>query len=253
MTAGAVRFCRYAYAPNALGYCGPDDAQALLEHGAAQHAGPDLVQLARGFEAAWPYLTLIANANAIADPLDDRVVEAYWVGNRLLDGVGAAALGRFLEERFKPRVGRRWDTLSEVPAGPSVPHHNVHVLVVYPWVGMLRESRSSEPLRVLDRCRIRWGTVDHVEGTRAFVSSRPLSYDGYALSLGEPRVETATVSADGLGFVSDLRPGDQVSMHWDWVCERLDARGVRALRRSTAVALAAANEALRRPAGSLLA
>jgi hypothetical protein len=253
MTAGAVRFCRYAYAPNALGYCGPDEAPALLELGAKGEAGPELERLARGFEGAWPYLTLIAHANGIADPLDQRVVEAYWVGNPLLRRVGPTALGRFMEERFKPRVGRRFGALAELPAGPGVPHHNLHVLVIYPWVGLLRHGRPAEPLRVLDRCRVRWGTVEQVGDGTVSVRSRPLEYDGCALALGEPRLETAVLSVDGLGFATGVRPGDRVSLHWDWVCERLDARGVRALQRSTALALAAANEVLRRPEGSLLA
>ena len=253
MTAGAIRFCRYAYAPNALGYCGPDDARAVLEHGAAGEAGPDLVRLARGFEGAWPYLSLIATANGIADPLDERVVEAYWVGNRLLRKVETVALGRFVEERFKPRMGRRWTALSDTPMNGNVPHHNFHVFVVYPWVGMLRLGRSLEPLRVLDRCRIRWGTVERIEEATVSVRSRPLVFDGVALALGGPRMEQAVGSIDGMGFVTDLRPGDRVSMHWDWVCERLDARSLSSLKRNTDRALEAANSVIRHPAGSVLA
>lgn len=253
MTTGAVRFCRYAYAPNALGYCGPDAAPALLQHGASGEAGPDLERLARGFDGAWPYLSLIAGANGIADPLDARVVEAYWVGNRLLRGVDAPALGRFLEERFRPRLGRRWSAVGDLPELSAVPHHNLHVFAVYPWLGLLRDRGGAEPLRVLDRCRVRWGTVTAVGDGDVRVRTRPLAYDGTALTLRPPRVETAVASVDGQGFVADLRPGDRVSLHWDWVCERLDDRGVSALQRSTAGALAAANALLRRPAGSLLA
>ena len=78
---GALRFAAYAYPPNALGYCGPDESHQLLEQLAAGVDDPDLRRLARGFEGAWPYLELIAGANGIRDPLDSRVVEAYWVGN----------------------------------------------------------------------------------------------------------------------------------------------------------------------------
>ena len=48
--------------------------------------------MARCFSGAWPYLELIASANAIADPLDARVLEAYWVGSELLEGIPAASL-----------------------------------------------------------------------------------------------------------------------------------------------------------------
>ena len=46
-----------------------------------------LVQLVQAFSGAWPYLELISAGCDIGDPLDQRVVEAYWVGNELLDRV----------------------------------------------------------------------------------------------------------------------------------------------------------------------
>src|SRR3954453_21669001 len=78
---GPVLFARYAYSPNRLGLCGPDDADALF--GEASSGGDDreLRRLAQGLEGAYPYLRLIAGANAIGDPLDPRVVDAYWLGS----------------------------------------------------------------------------------------------------------------------------------------------------------------------------
>ena len=249
---GAIRFCRYACPPNLLGYCGPDDPGTLLEQGAAGVVDPDLRALVRGFEGAWPYLELIAAANRIRDPLDARVVEAYWVGNPLLDAVDEPTLGRFIEKRFRPLMGRRWTALRDRSLLGVVPHHNFHVFVVYPWVGMLRLGRTLEPLRVLDRCRIRWGTIEQVKGERVLVSSRPLLYDGAFLHLGEPQLEEFLASIDGLGFTENLRAGDRVSLHWDWLCERLSVREVSALDRQTASALATANGVLRGTSHSLL-
>jgi Family of unknown function (DUF6390) len=248
---GAIRFCRYAYPPNTLGYCGPEDSRALLEHGAAGVVDPDLTTLVRGFEGAWPYLELIAAANGIRDPLDGRVVGAYWVGSPLLDAVDEPTLGRFVEERFRPLMGRRWAVLRDSSFKGKVPHHNFHVFVVYPWVGMLRLGRTMEPLRVLDRCRVRWGTVESVMGDQVRVSSRPLVYDGSVLRLGEPQTEVAEASVDGLGFISGLKPGDSVSLHWDWVCERLSPRDLRALDRQTTLALSSANSVLQTTKGMI--
>src|ERR1035437_6641781 len=80
---GPELFARYAYPPNELGYCGPAEPSALLE--AAAEGGQESLtaHLARQFEGAWPYLELIAGCNAVVDPLDRRVVEAYWIGNDL--------------------------------------------------------------------------------------------------------------------------------------------------------------------------
>lgn len=232
--AGPVLFARYAYPPNQLGYCGPGDHRALLDYGAAQVADPGLVQLARGFTGPWPYLKLIAGAAGIRDPFDRRVVEAYWVGNSLLERVQPADLGQELWDRFRAVAGRRWNHLSEaIPAG-AVAHHSFHVFGVYPWVGLLESGRSDQPLHQLDRCRIRWGQVVTVEGDQVVARFQPLVWDGTRLSLGAPQLETVTRALDGVGFVPDLRPGEWVSMHWHWVCDRLDRRQLADLRCFTA-------------------
>ncbi len=222
-TPGPVLFARYAYPPNSLGYCGPGDPSALL--GAATE-GSDLVglgQLAAHFDGAWPYLQLLAACSGIGDPLDRRVVEAYWVGNALLSRVPSAALAHSLEDRFDRRAGRRLGSLvSAVPAG-GIPQHSFHVFAVYPWLGLLRAGMDGPPMEVLDRCRIRWGLVEAVTRDMVSVASRALAFEGSRLVLGPPRVERARRSLDGLGFVGDLRPGDTVSLHWDWVCDRLSS------------------------------
>jgi len=241
MTSGPVRFSRYAYPPNALGYCGPDDHGALLEYGASNLSDGGLIQLARGFEGAWPYLELIAAANGIADPLDDRVVEAYWVGNQLLERVTVSLLGASLDERFRSRVGRKWQYLVEsVPAG-ALPHHSFHVFGVYPWVGQLRAGMVNEPLHVLDRCRVRWGRVVALAGDQVEVECRGLSWDGRRLELGVVRREWATMAMTGRSFVPDLRIGEWVALHWDWVCDRLPTAQLHALQHYSALQLAVVN------------
>jgi hypothetical protein len=239
--AGALRFARYAYPPNELGYCGPDASAQLLEHASTGVVDGDLRRLLRGFEGAWPYLELIASANGIADPLDDRVVEAYWIGNPLLERVGPRLMGDSVETRFRARAGRSFERLADpVPAG-ALPHHSFHVFGIYPWLGMLREGRTLEPLHVLDRCRIRWGQVLEVAGASAVVRSRPLLWDGKGLGLGLPIEERVTLgSADRL-LVDGVGPGDWCALHWDWICERLDARRLEALRRYTLHQVAVVN------------
>jgi len=237
---GPLLFARYAYPPNELGYCGPDASRQLLEQASGGSDDGDLRHLARGFAGAWPYLELIAAANGIGDPLDVRVVEAYWLGNALLDGVPTTMTGRSLEDRFRGRAGRSWSRLADAIPGAQ-PHHSFHVFGVYPWLGLLREGRLDEPLHVLDRCRIRWGQVVDVVGDRAVVRCRPLEWDGRVLREGAPRVEQVVTAVDGLGLAGPLVPGDWCSLHWDWVCERLDRRRLAALRSRSRRQLAVVN------------
>ncbi|MEJ7749228.1 MAG: DUF6390 family protein, partial [Candidatus Limnocylindrales bacterium] len=96
---GAILFARYAYQPNELGYCGPPDSRALLDYGAEQQVDRGLVELAKGFAGAWPYLELIARATGLPSPLDRRGVEAYWLGSDLLESIDMATFGNSLAER----------------------------------------------------------------------------------------------------------------------------------------------------------
>ncbi len=100
---GPLLFARYAYPPNQLGYCGGDDPAALLEQTSARVVDGGLRQSLRAFEGAWPYLELIAAANGLHDPLDARVVEAYWLGNPLLERVGTTLLADSMHERASSR------------------------------------------------------------------------------------------------------------------------------------------------------
>jgi hypothetical protein len=238
---GGLLFARYAYPPNQLGYCGPADHRALLEYGSTGDADEGLRQLAKGFAGAWPYLRMIAESTGIGDPLDYRVVEAYWVGNSLLDRVPRGDFGNSMRERFHPRAGLGWMSLQENIPALAVPHHSFHVFGVYPWVGLLGSDRGETPLYVLDRCRIRWGEVTELTGEAAVVKSRPLIWEHGVLSLGEPRVETARWATDGYGFAHDLAVGDHVSLHWDWVCDKLTDVQLSALRSYTARQLSITN------------
>jgi hypothetical protein len=239
MTAGPLLFARYAYPPNALGYCGADETRTLLEYGAAGVSDGGLVELARTFEGAWPYLSLIAAANRIDDPLDPRVVEAYWVGNELLDRVRAGDLARHVEDRFRGRIGRTWRRVLEAVAAGAVPHHSFHVFAVYPWLGLLRTGVVDQPLHVLDQCRTTPALVRSTDGDGARVLARPLVWNGTSLALGEWAPRDVRWRDDGLSLVAGLRAGDWVSLHWDVVCDRLTPAAAAGLDRVTRRVLAA--------------
>lgn len=241
---GALLFARFAYPPNALGYCGPDDAATLLECADAGIADGGLVDLARRFEGAWPYLELIAHANGLADPLDRRVVEAYWIGNGLLDAVSPQWLGASLEERFRPIVGSIWSRLAEVVQLEPRPSHGFHVLCVYPWVGLLRTGATDHALHVLDRCRIRWGRVRSLTAGSAIVDAQPLTWDGRRLALGPPKPETVATSDGGRALAPGIAIGDLVACHWDWVCHGLTPGQARRLRAETTAQLHLVNDRL---------
>jgi hypothetical protein len=210
---GALLFARYAYPPNELGYCGPVGASALLQPDSAA----EIERRARQFEGAWCYLEFIAESTGIADPLDPRVVEAYWLGNDLLHQVDPGALVDRLLDRFRGQTGGTWREASD----RAIAHHSFQVFEVYPWARLLLANGNPTALSVLDQCRIRTGRVVNVEGEAATVHSRPLVWDGSELTSGPIRQEVVRWSADGRSLIDRLCPGDRVALHWDWVCDLL--------------------------------
>ncbi len=249
--AGPLLFARYAYPPNALGLCGADSPRTLLEYGEAGASDGGLASLAQTFDGAWPYLTLIAGANGIVDPLDPRVVEAYWVGNDLLDRVRPGDLARHVEDRFHGRIGRARDHVYDVVAAGAVPHHCFHVFAVYPWLGLLRTGAVDQPLHILDQCRITPAVVQRADGDFLEVLARPLLWTGSALRLGREAPRRARWRDDGLAFIREPAAGQQVSLHWDFACDVLSPRAARALARVTDRALAVVNSSA--VAGAVLA
>ncbi len=234
LSAGALRFARYAYPPNELGYCGPAGAGEFMGITAVD-AEAEVRRRAREFEGAWHYLEVIAAAAQIDDPLDDRVVEAYWVGNELLDSLEPEALLAELGVRFRGQATGTWAN-----AGARArAHHSFQVFEVYPWVSLLGGRDDRVPMNVLEQCRIRTGRVVAVEGERATVRTGPLAWDGDRLSLGDERDEQVRWSDGGQGLLDAVSIGDLVALHWDWVCDVLDEPSQQEIIRREAAQLAA--------------
>jgi hypothetical protein len=239
---GTEMFARYAYAPNALGYCGPA-LGAILRDGSAQQVRA----AATKFSGAWPYLQVLSTLTGIADPLDYRLVESYWLGG----GVGADLdAGEFIDALLAiigPQAGRYWSHLGPDLVYEAAANHCFHVFGVYPWsrlLGRVGRCLDQHPLSVLDNCRITWGTVVSRDGDDVEVSCRRLVWDGRELALAEPSVCRLEVWADGYSAVPDAVVGDQVAIHWGRLCGRLQPEQIRILADSTTRQLAVTNRRL---------
>jgi hypothetical protein len=243
--AGPLLFARYAYGPNRLGYCGPDDAAELLGQAASGGGIEALRRLAEQFEGAYPYLQLIALANDIVDPLDARVVEAYWLGNELLYRVTPRLLGDSMDERFRRRLRPdAWQWLAAKPNSGALPMHAFHVLDVFPRLGLLRSGQADDVLKTIDSCRIRWGRVLERDGDWLIVSAVPLEMRDGRLHFGSQRPERVRGWLDGAGFLDGVGADDVVSIHWDWACDTLDSRRLGLLQGWTAHELEIANQTI---------
>lgn len=240
-TRGAALFARYAVAPNELGFCGPPTAGALRRGSAAE-----IRAAAERFSGAWPYLTVLARLTGLDDPLDHRVVEAYWLGGGVGADLDPRAFGIELLAVIGPQAGHYWAHLTEDLLDEVAPNHAFHVLGVYPWSRLLGRGADEHAVGVLDSCRISWGTVTAVDDEQLEVSRAPLVFDGRSLTLGEPTPTRVRAQPDDPIAIADLAVGDRVALHWNRLCDRLEPTQVTTLEDTTRRQLHLTNRRIRR-------
>ena len=241
---GLLTCARYAFAPNYLKYCGPDENRTIFQYCAAQDADAGLRELLEEFGTLYPYLRFIAQANGIADPFDPRVVEAYWVGNRLLEVVGKAEFaGHLLDtQQLKKRLNaksREW-LLTKIPQGAQ-PNHAFHVFNVFTRTG---HHTVPHTIETMDQCRIGWGRMVRKDGEFLVVAARSLVFENRKLALGKPTERSVRVTYKNTGLPVHANVGQWVSFHWGWVCDTLTDRQRRNLARYTLLNIRLANKTL---------
>lgn len=241
---GILRCSRYSFGPNRLHYCGPDANRELLAYLAEGASDPGLERIIQGFATLYPYLRLIARANGIEDPFDDRVVEAYWIGNELLENVERQTLFRTLLEdhEIKKKVGQKsFDEISEKIRQGAVPHHSFHVLNVWRRTG---HHAVPHTLESMDSCRIGWGEVVAVDGPTVTAKTEPLVLRGGKLAIGEAIRRTLSRALEATGSIEWVKPGDLVTSHWGVACEVVTPAQARTLQKYTLRSIAFMNQTL---------
>ncbi|AEJ40419.1 hypothetical protein TPY_2253 [Sulfobacillus acidophilus TPY] len=245
-TQGLLRFSRYAFPPNRLGYCGGEDHAGLYQYMAAQKVDGGLRDMAKNFEGAYPYLRLIAHSVGIEDPLDERVVEAYWLGNTWLDRVAPYDFYRFLEQYYKKVMApARFDMLKDSLTQGARPHHNFHVFGIFLYLQKSLTGsvpRMERVLGAVDGCRISWGQVIAVIGNQLVVNRPPVMIKDDQWVIGKPVPVRVDWKLDHDGRLAEVHAGDVVSIHWGWASERLRPPQVARLITDTRTFLKLANQ-----------
>lgn len=241
---GILRCSRYAFGPNRLHYCGPDANREIFYYIHNKISDPGLENLLKVFRTMYPYLRLIAETNKIKDPFDDRVVEAYWIGNELLETIEKKQLYRHLleEQKIKKRInGKSFEGVVEKIRQGAVPHHSFHVLDIWKRTGHLNIEHTPE---TLDSCRISWGTVRQINGPFVTVDTETLLCIDGKLVLSKPAPRKITRTLEANIDIEGLKKDDMVSIHWGVICEIITARQAAILKKYTLKHLELANQTL---------
>ncbi|PJE59892.1 MAG: hypothetical protein COU85_01280 [Candidatus Portnoybacteria bacterium CG10_big_fil_rev_8_21_14_0_10_44_7] len=241
---GLIRCTKYAFMPNRLHFCGPENQADILEFYAqttANKAPKTIKPLLEKFETMYPYLKLIARANNVKNPLDEKIVEAYWLGNEQLGNISLSALYYHLTDALKidKKLGmKKFNKFKEALDKKALPHHNFHVFSVWRRTGSTQDWHT---LASIDACRISWGVISQTE-KEILVKTRPLNMDERGqIFEGQTIEKKAIYQTEGQTLVKNLKIGDLVSLHWGAICEKINTRQGQVLQKITDLCLSLIN------------
>jgi hypothetical protein len=241
---GILRCSRYAFGPNRLHYCGPDKNKEIASYINEEATDEGLVGLLTKFETMYPYLCSIAMANGIRDQFDERVIEAYWLGNDLLKNIKKQDFYDLLVDDLK--VKKKLDTKSfllveqKLEHG-ALPHHSFHVFDIWRRTGHVEREHTTNSM---DECRVSWGRILSVSGPFVTVETEPIVYENGKLHLGAPIQKKLMRQLESEYDIEQLKVGDLVSIHWSVICEIITPKQIAELKKYTLHHVALANETL---------
>lgn len=235
---------RYSFGPNRLHYCGPDASKEL--HDLIESGKNDfgLHHLLKQFQTLYPYLKYIARENNIKDPFDRRVVEAYWLGNSLLETIEKRNLHRFLIDdlHIKDKIDKReflW--LEEKIGQGALPHHSFHVLNVWRHN---KDANIAQKVDSMNECCINSGIVTAVSGKNITVLTEPIIYMKGKFSFGTAITRTLTRQLESEYDIEQIKIGQIVSIHWGIPCEVIDKKQQKNLKKYTLKNIEFANQTI---------
>ena len=218
---GLALCSRYSYPPNSLSLCGPDKKKDLNWYSNSQHADKGTLEILSQFSTLYPYLSLIAQENNIIDPFYQKVVEAYWIGNKFLHQIPTTSFVTHVSDTIrlkkkikKPDLYRIFDKITE----GALPHHSFHVLNIYKRTGYLDISHT---LTTMDACLINWGKVETIKKNLLTIDAQPLVIKGNILQFGKNIRRTIRSQGENDILFSKLNIGDWISYHWGYFCQKL--------------------------------
>ena len=137
-----------------------------------------------------------------------------------LPGAGSLKAKRKELLRVRNGLARRFSC-----AVAEVDHHDL-----WQRAGLTLAVVALRPLLPIDETRylsVAWEM--RRDGDWLVVSTVSLELADGRLSLAAPRPERIRAWWDGASFLDSAEPGDMISLHWDWACERLDPVRLRSL------------------------
>lgn len=217
---GLKKAILYSLKPHELGYCGPQcvkDSKNILKKYLLGDDFPreNIVNLLNGFKGATSYYSLLAKLNNIKNIYDEKIVEAYWVGNELSNSVTTEDLKKMILYNFVgPDLLTKDKAKSIIEKIPEdiIFHHSFHVFFVSAVSGRVSIVRQKR-----DECKVSWGEVIDILKDRKKIRVKTKKL------FPEDKKEIKTIDLNEQ-FVPRIKERDLVSFHWGRVSEKLSQK-----------------------------
>jgi len=216
----------YGFPPNGLGYCGHDSFSKVLRNYLVGKASIGTVESElKKFKAQYAYLKFIGRESGL-DPFHPKVVEAFWLGNTLLENVSYSSMQKFIKINLFPKSSVRAKSLAKnLPKG-LFPHHSFNVLYIHFVTNKVNKSVEN-----FDSCCITAGKVTSISDSKAIVDRFSIEHS-HCFCFGR-KVSKVDLVRGGLRLVKNLKKGDLVAVHWGMVVGKLTTRQYSLLRKYT--------------------
>lgn len=239
---GLITCCRYAYPPNSLSLCGPIEEKRNLNY-YTTHKVWDLgtKEILSQFSTLYPYLSLISYENNLRDPFDIRTVEAYWLGNSLLKNISKKSFAGHLLEKINLKRKMKNKDLTGILDKfkyESLPHHSFHVLNIYKRTGHIDIPQT---IQTMDACLINYGRVLQILPGKIKIRTQRLALKNEKLFMEKNIIRTIIPQGEKDKELQSIKPGDHISYHWGYFCQKLTLRQLSNLKHYTSLSIRSAN------------
>lgn len=209
--------CRFSSITNRLRYCGPKDAY-LDFYNLLQGKDYDREKIRKHFskyEGLYVYLKYIADKLG-KDFLDYEILEAYWLGNDLLEkfsrddqkNIILGLVKRGLPQKHADRL------IERLPDGLNL-MHSFNVLFV--GVGMTTGSVPTN-IQTMNKCIVSVGKVLKITDRQLILNVSPLKIEARKMAFSKPEIQYSDYVKE---FLPGLKVGSEVALHWDFACKIL--------------------------------
>ncbi|MEI7604101.1 MAG: DUF6390 family protein [bacterium] len=219
MDDSGLKLCAYfAGKPNAMHYCGTDSAINSISDCIVSGNCSSLREEYSHFKALYAYLKLYGEKFGL-DYFDKKIIEAYWIGNELLeqfDRNDFFTLLDNLESNGAPKlfIYEQREKFEKVNVR-FIPHHAFNVT----FIGVGNVTGSVEyNIENINNCLIRYGNISNIDDDKVTVNTYKYQIENTILIRKNCEEELGLNKT----FFPYVKIGDSVAFHWKDLCNILN-------------------------------